>query len=123
MRLTPELLRLATTSSERILDDEDLDPERTSANEAPAPRRSLIDADPPQAIVDPSALPYVLSVEQAAALLATTSDAVYARVSRGQLTGRHGLLRTGRKVQFLRDRLLRALETMADDQIPRGGRR
>lgn len=103
MRVTPELLRLVA-SSEKIFDDVPGTPKEPT----------------PPPVVEPSSLPYLLSVEQAAALLATSSEAVYARVSRGQLDGRHGLVRAGRKVQFLRDRLLRSLERMAYEQTPRG---
>jgi hypothetical protein len=110
MCVTPQLLRVLETSGEKIFDD-DVD--------EPAPARTPGDDDPPRPVVDPASLPYVLSAEQAAALLATSVKAVYNRVDRGQLDGRHGLLKVGRKVQFLRDRLLKGLEKMADEQTPR----
>jgi hypothetical protein len=104
MRVTPELLRVLETSSEKIFDDDD-------GVDEPTPARSPV--------IDPASLPYVLSVEEAAALLAISVKALYARVERDQIDGRHGLLRVGRKIQFLRDRLLKSLEKMADEQTPR----
>ncbi len=74
-------------------------------------------------VVDPSALPFLLTVEEAAGLLRTTVDGLYARVERGQLTGVEGLIREGRKVLFHRDRLLRSFERAADGRATRGGRR
>lgn len=76
----------------------------------------------PAPVIDPMSLPYLLSVDLTASVLATTPEAVRARVERGQLTGFDGLVRTGRKIQFLRDRLLRALERAADDQAPKKAR-
>lgn len=74
-------------------------------------------------VVDPTMLPFVLTVEEVAGLLRTTVDGVYARVERGQLTGVEGLLREGRKVLFHRDKLVRSLERPADGRARRGGRR
>lgn len=78
---------------------------------------------PAEKVADPSALPFLLTVEEAAGLLRTSVDGVYARVERGQLTGVEGLVREGRKVLFHRDRLLRSLERAADGRATRGGRR
>lgn len=72
---------------------------------------------------DPAALPLLLTAGEAAGLLRTTVEGVYARVERGQLTGAEGLVREGRKVLFHRDRLLRSLERAADGRATRGGRR
>jgi hypothetical protein len=72
----------------------------------------------PSAVVDPRTLPHLLNVTEAGKLLGCSADGVYARVARGQLTGVDGLVRTGRKIQFLRDKLLAALERIA----LRGGR-
>jgi hypothetical protein len=91
-RLPPDLLE-RLFSREPIFDPED------EAEETP-----------PDAVVDPASLPYLLDVREAAAVLRTTPGAIYARVERGQLDSRHGLRRTGRKIQFLRDALLRSLE-------------
>jgi excisionase family DNA binding protein len=74
-------------------------------------------------VVDPSALPCLLTVEEAAGLLRTTVDGIYARVERGQITGGEGLVRDGRKVLFHRDRLLHSLERAGDGRATRGGRR
>ena len=73
-------------------------------------------------VVDPAALPF-LTVEEAAGLLRTTVDGVYARVDRGQLTGVERLVREGRKVLFHREKLLRSLERAADGRATRRGRR
>jgi len=75
-----------------------------------------------RAAVSPTTLPHLLSVDQAASILATTPGAVRARVERGQLTGLDGLVRSGRKIQFLRDRLLQSLEKNADANAPKKGR-
>lgn len=62
MRVTPELLRLL--GSEPIFDDE------------PTPARPPAD-EPLSPVVDPGGLPYVLSVEQAAAVLATSPSYIH----------------------------------------------
>jgi excisionase family DNA binding protein len=74
-------------------------------------------------VVDPSILPFVLTVAEAAELLRTSVDAIYAQVERRQLTGAEGLIRDGRKVRFYRDKLLRSLERACDGRASRGGRR
>ncbi len=61
-------------------------------------------------VVDPSRLPFLLTVKEVAPLLRTTEEGIYTRVSRGQLTGVDGLLREGTKILFHRDRLLMSLE-------------
>jgi hypothetical protein len=75
---------------------------------------------PAAPVVDPAGLNFILTPEEAAGLLRTTVSGVYARVERGQLTGTEGLIRDGRKVLFLKDKLVRSLERAADG---RGGRR
>src|SRR5262249_4749343 len=82
-------------------------------------RRFQVAAGP---VVDPTTLPFLLTAQEAAGILRTTVDGLYARVERGQLTGVEGLVREGRKVFFHRDRLLRSLERAGDGRA-RGGRR
>ena len=65
---------------------------------------------PPLApVVDPAALPFVLTVAEAAALLRTSEDGIYARVERGELTRLEGLIREGKRIAFHRDRLVASL--------------
>ncbi len=78
---------------------------------------------PTAPVVEPAILPFTLTVEEAAGLLRTSVDGVYARVQRGQLTGAEGLIRQGRKVTFHRDKLVRSLDRAADGRISRRGRR
>jgi excisionase family DNA binding protein len=65
----------------------------------------------PEPVVDPSTLPYLLTVQEAAGLLRTTVAGVYARVERGQLVD--SLVRDGRRILIHRDRLLRSLDRAA----------
>jgi excisionase family DNA binding protein len=74
-------------------------------------------------VIDPAGLPFLLTVQEAAGLLRTTVDGVYARIERGQLSGVEGLVREGRKVLFHRDKLVRSLERAGDGRATRGGRR
>jgi excisionase family DNA binding protein len=53
---------------------------------------------------DPSSLPYLLTVDEAAEFLRTTPKALYARVARRQIPG---VVRDARRVLFRRDHLLR----------------
>lgn len=53
--------------------------------------------------VDPSSLPYLLTVDDVAELLRTTRKAVYSRIERGLLPG---VVRDGRRVLLLRDDVL-----------------
>ena len=56
---------------------------------------------------DVSALPCLLTVRDAAALLRTTSQTVYKRIERGQLAG---VTRIGRRILIYRDYLVRYLD-------------
>ncbi len=58
------------------------------------------------AVTNVAALPYLLTVREAALLLRTTQSAIYARAERGLLPG---LLRDGRRILVQRDELLRSL--------------
>jgi excisionase family DNA binding protein len=57
-------------------------------------------------VIDPTALPYLMTASEAAALLRTTQKAIYARAERGLLPG---LVRDGRRILIRRDELLRSL--------------
>lgn len=59
-----------------------------------------------RSITNASALPYLLTPAEAAALLRTTKKAIYARAERGLLPG---AVRDGRRLLVLRDDLLRSL--------------
>jgi hypothetical protein len=72
-------------------------------------------------VVDPAVLPFILNVAEAAALLRSTEDGIYARVERGELTRLEGLIREGKRIAFHRDRLVASLERGAES--PRRGRR
>lgn len=61
---------------------------------------------PPQPL-DPKELPYLLTADEAAALLRTSRKAIYARAERGLLPG---VVRDGRRLLVRRDELLRFLE-------------
>ena len=63
-------------------------------------------APSPVAVVDPSQLPYLLTLDEVAGLLRTTRRAVYARAERGLLPG---IVYDGRRVLVRRDVLLRSL--------------
>ena len=58
------------------------------------------------AVTDLAALPVLLVPDEAAALLRTTRQAIYARAARGQLPG---AFRDGRRLLIRRDDLLRYL--------------
>ena len=58
----------------------------------------------------PPDLPYLLTVDETAALLRTTRKAIYARASRSQLPG---AVRDGRRLLVRRDDLLQSLERPA----------
>ena len=53
---------------------------------------------------DPSSMPYLLTVDEAAEFLRTTPKALYARVARRQIPG---VVRDARRVLFRRDHLLK----------------
>jgi excisionase family DNA binding protein len=74
----------------------------TALEDAPAKKRCR----PRPTVVmpaDPSLLPHLLSVDEAAELLRTTRKAIYARIERGLLPG---VVRDGRRVLLLRDDVL-----------------
>jgi hypothetical protein len=86
----------------------------TSSNE-PTPELPR----PHAPVVDPSQLPYLLTADEAAALLRTTRRAVYARAERGLLPG---IVYDGRRLLVRRDVLLRSL-TERRTASPGGTRR
>jgi excisionase family DNA binding protein len=60
----------------------------------------------PEVVLDPSQLPFLLTADEAAALLRTSRRAIYARAERGLLPG---VIYDGRRVLVRRDDLLRSL--------------
>ena len=56
-------------------------------------------------VTDPTALPYLLNAEEVAALLRTSTKAIYARASKGQIAGKQ----PGRPFRVHRDTLLESL--------------
>lgn len=86
-----------------------LDPSIKTFDDEPEPEDPR--AVRPLPAVRPHELPYLLSPEQAAAVLGSSVGAVYARAQRGQLPG---ALRTGRRLQVHRDRLLASLDRAAE---------
>jgi len=56
---------------------------------------------------DPSALPYLLTADEVAALLRTTRKAIYTKLENGLLPG---VIRDGRRVLLRRDDVLSWLE-------------
>jgi excisionase family DNA binding protein len=83
-----------------------------SSESLPAFPAALIPSRPPAnqgglpPVVDVAQLPFLLTVDEAAALLRTTRRAIYARADRGLIPG---VVRDGRRVLVLRDDLLRSL--------------
>jgi excisionase family DNA binding protein len=57
-------------------------------------------------VVDVTLLPFLLTADEAAALLRTSRKAIYARAERGLLPG---VVRDGRRMLVRRDELLRSL--------------
>jgi excisionase family DNA binding protein len=77
-----------------------------SASAAGALQPSSCEAIARTGVVDPSQLPFLLTADEAAALLRTTRRAIYARAERKLLPG---VVYDGRRVLIRRDDLLRSL--------------
>jgi excisionase family DNA binding protein len=73
----------------------------------------------PDVVLDPSQLPYLLTADEAAALLRTSRGAIYARAARSLLPG---AMHDGRRLLVRRDELLRSL-TERRTASPGGTRR
>lgn len=64
----------------------------------------------PRGAIDPSTLPYLLTVEELASLLRVTTKAIYCMVNRGEIPG---VTRVRRRLRFLRDVVLEWIEESA----------
>lgn len=72
-----------------------------------APGMSRSPSATPASVTDPASLPVVLTIDEAAVLLRTTTAALYARVERGLAVGL--VPGQGRRILFSRDQLVASI--------------